>query len=63
MLPLITYKLVHERNEERVARSINRYWLSRSATEEPSHEPAPARDADVIELIFGALCEVEDAIA
>jgi hypothetical protein len=63
MLPLVTYEMVRERNQERVARSLRKYWLRRADEEMPA-PPVPAfRDADVIELIFGAACEVEDAIA
>ncbi|GEM_PF-5696393 len=62
MLPLVTYEMVRQRNQERMAKSIRNYWL-RHANADTTPAMPPVRDADVIELVFGAACEVEDAIA
>ncbi len=62
MLPMTGYEMVRRMNEERRERSMRNYWWKHR---EPVVEPplAPdSGDADVIELVFGARCDVEEPI-
>ncbi|HEY7469651.1 MAG TPA: hypothetical protein VIC07_09025 [Acidimicrobiia bacterium] len=63
MFPLISYEMVRERNEEQVRTAGRRYWWRQALREVHPTVPDPQREADVIELVFGAHCLVEDAIA
>lgn len=62
MLPLATYEMIRQRNEERRARSMRRYWWRYAMPETETAPPMVARDADVIELVFGAHCDAEEPI-
>ena len=66
MLPLISYEMIRQRNEERRQRSLSRYWWRYVRSDEMVPEPAliaePVRDADVVELVFGTHCGVEEPI-
>ena len=59
MLPLVTYELIRQMDEERRDRSLRRFRWRLAWTET---EVVPAGDADVIELAFGPRCEMEEPI-
>ena len=63
MLPMIPFEVIRQMNEERVAKATRSHWLRHAAPDAIVSKPPSQRDADVIELVFGAACEVEDAIA
>jgi len=57
VLPLVTYELIRQMDEERRDRSLRRFRWRLAGT-----EVVPAGDADVIELAFGPRCEMEEPI-
>ena len=59
MLPMVSYDMIRKSNEERRERSLRRFWW-RYRDEEIVAQPI--READVIELAFGARCEMEEPI-
>ena len=63
VLPLVTYELIRQMEDERRDRSLRRFrW--RFAGTEAEVVPVGVADgvADVIELAFGAHCEMEEPI-
>ncbi|HEX6146374.1 MAG TPA: hypothetical protein VF083_06300 [Acidimicrobiia bacterium] len=59
MLPLVTYEMIRQMEEERRDRSLRRFrW--RSTRTQP--EVVADGVADVIELAFGTRCEMEEPI-
>jgi hypothetical protein len=59
--------MVRQVNEERMERSLKRFWWRHvepdaSVAILSSAHDSSAHDADVIELVFSAHCEVEDSI-
>lgn len=53
MWPAMVYETIRQLNEERVRRALDQHrWLY---SERPN--PAPSRDAEVIELIFASQCD------
>jgi hypothetical protein len=60
MLPLVTYELIRQRDEERRARSLQRFWWRyRQGGEDPLDLTG---GADVIEVAFGARCDREEPV-
>lgn len=60
MLPIISYEMVRQRNEERRERSIKRFWWRYAPVEElPAFDSA---GADVIEVAFGTHCGMEEPL-
>lgn len=59
VLPLVTYELVRQMEEERRDRSLRRFRWRSAGTEA---EAVTAGGADVIELAFGTRCEMEEPI-
>jgi hypothetical protein len=62
MLPLVTYEMIRQMDEERRARSMKRFWWRHLQPETDTATPIVTRDADVIELVFGARCDAEEPI-
>ena len=62
MLPLVTYEMVRQLNEERRARSLKRFWWRYVQPEPTVTVPQSVQVADVIEWVFGAHCETEESI-
>jgi hypothetical protein len=62
VLPLVTYEMVRQLNEERRARSLKRFWWRYVPPEPTVTVPQSVQVADVIELVFGAHCETEESI-
>ena len=62
MLPLVSYEMVRQLNEERRARSLKRFWWRYVQPEPTVTVPQSVQVADVIELVFGAHCETEESI-
>ncbi len=62
MLPITSYEMVRRMQEERRERSLRRFWWR---YREPELEPPVSpwiREAEVIELVFGARCETEEQL-
>jgi hypothetical protein len=59
MLPMVSYDMIRQRNEERRARSLRRFWW-RYGNEKAV--PVPSGGADVIEVAFGTRCELEEPV-
>ena len=60
MLPLVTYELIRQRNEERRARSLRRFWWRYNQGGEDAL--GTTGGADVIEVAFGARCDLEEPV-
>jgi hypothetical protein len=60
MLPMVSYEMIRQRNEERRARSLRRFWWRYSEGEKAV--PRPAGGADVIEVAFGTRCDLEEPL-
>jgi hypothetical protein len=60
MLPMVSYEMIRQRDEERRARSLRRFWWRYGDGEEGV--PVPAGGADVIEVAFGARCDLEESV-
>lgn len=62
MLPITSYEMVRQMNEERREKSLRRFWW-RHQDPGPETTLSPAqRDAEVIELMFGTLCDAEEPL-
>ncbi|HSJ83419.1 MAG TPA: hypothetical protein VLA91_06340 [Acidimicrobiia bacterium] len=59
MLPMVSYEMIRQRNEERRARSLRRFWWRYGKGEAV---PEPAGGADVIEIAFGTRCDLEEPV-
>ena len=59
VLPLVTYELIRQMEDERRDRSLRRFRWRFAGTEA---EVESAGVADVIELAFGTRCEMEEPI-
>jgi hypothetical protein len=60
MLPLVAYELIRQRNEERRARSLRRFWWRYSQDGEEALDTTGG--ADVIEVFFGTSCDLEEPV-
>ena len=63
MHPFISYDMGRQASEERRAKALKVFAWRSQPDRTSDHEPHRTRDADVIEVLFGAQCEAEDAIA
>jgi hypothetical protein len=62
MLPMTTYEMVRKMNEERRERSMRKFWW-RHRDSDPGTGASPwLQDAEVIELVFGTHCGVEEPL-
>lgn len=62
VLPLVTYELVRQMEEERRDRSLRRFRWRFARTEAEMMPVGVDGVADVIELAFGTRCEMEEPI-
>jgi len=62
MLPLVTYDMIRQMNEERRARSMRRFWWRYRQPETEIGTSEVAHDAELFELTFGAPCDAEEPI-
>ena len=62
VFPLVSYEMVRQMNEERRERSMKRFWWRHIEPDASVAVLSSAQNADVIELVFSAHCEVEDSI-
>ncbi len=62
MFPLVSYEMVRQMNEERRERSLKRFWWRHVESDASVAVHSSGHDADVIELVFSAHCQVEDSI-
>jgi len=63
MLPLVTYEMIRQRDEERRTRSLKKFWWRYvEPVDAPGTPSSSIADAEVIELVFGAHCEIEEPI-
>lgn len=60
MLPMVSYELILQRNEERRARSLRRFWWRYSQGGEDTLDRNGG--ADVIEVVFGTRCDLEEPV-
>ena len=60
MLPIISYEMIRQKNEERRERSIKRFWWRHAPTDEVPAVDGPG--ADVIEVAFGTHCGMEEPL-
>ena len=58
MLPMVSYEMIRQRNEELRARSLRRFWWLYNKGGEAVPESVGA--ADIIEVAFGARCDLEE---
>jgi hypothetical protein len=63
MFSLVTYEMIRQMNEERRAKSLQKFWWRHvDQSPHPVAVPTTADAAEVIELVFGAHCEAEESI-
>jgi hypothetical protein len=57
---LFTYQDIKNIDEQRRAKSMAKYHKRRML--DTANRPTPAREADVIEVVFGRYCEHEEPV-
>jgi hypothetical protein len=63
MHPFMSYEVGRQASEERKANALRAFKWRFEPDPIIRNQPSRRRDAEVIEVLFGAQCEVEDAIA
>lgn len=62
MLPISSYDMVRQINEERRAKSLRKFWWRHQRPEEDTIVSPWIRQAEVIEVVFGTHCDAEEPI-